>query len=128
MKQIKQKVRKEDKIKIKEISYAVGFRIGNNIYLNKELKAYPDLRKAILKHELEHTDGFSWKDIKLDLLGKNLKSVKSEYWKFIIKNPKSLIQFLPLLKINGKWTLDLMMLGGWLLFLLVLIIMINILR
>ena len=96
-------------IKIIEIDYAVGFRVGNDIYLNKKLKAYPSLRKAILKHELEHTDSLSWKDIKLDLTGKHLKSVKSAYWKFIINNPTAWLQFSPVLFIGKDNVWDFMM-------------------
>ena len=109
------------------INHSIAFRIGHKVYINKALKSYPKLFKAILRHESEHTDGFSWKDVKTDLTGdylgrlftknKDKRKLKKEYYKFIMKNPKALWQFSPFLCVDGEWSWDILMLLLWLLFL-----------
>ena len=105
-------------LNIIKINYAIAFRIGNTIYLNKNLDKYPRLKKAIIKHEESHTKGFGLKDIKIDLTGKYLKNVKKEYYKFLFKEKKAWYQLIPILKINGKWSLDLIMLIVWIMILI----------
>ncbi len=82
-------------IQIKQINYGIACRIGNIIYINKKLKNYPELYNAILRHEKAHTSGFSWKDIILDINNPHLKGLKRQYYSFILKNPSSLVEFLP---------------------------------
>lgn len=96
------------------ITHGVGFRVGNQIFLNENLKSNPELHNAILKHERKHTGRFSRADLELDLKGKHITGLKKQYYKFIINNPKSLTQFIPILKIDGNWTLDLGILFIWL--------------
>jgi len=105
-------------LNIVKINYAIAFRIGNIIYLNKNLDKYPELKKAIIKHELEHTKGFGLRDIITDLKGKHLNKVKKEYYKFLFTEKKAWYQFIPILKVKGKWSLDLITLMLWILFLI----------
>ena len=105
-------------MEIIEIDYGMAYRINDNIYLNKNLKKYPKLYKAILKHEKEHSDGFEFKDIMIDLKGKHLKEVKFDYYMFFIRHPKSLIHFLPVFRLENVWTFDFIMLLVWVLFLI----------
>jgi hypothetical protein len=64
--------------------------------MNKDLIKYDiPLYFAIFNHELQHSSGFSFKDIKLDLKNEDLKGMKKKYYKFILKHPKSWIEFLP---------------------------------
>jgi len=112
----------KDIIKIIKIDYAIAFRIKDKMYLNKNLEKYPQLKKALIKHELEHTNGFNLKDILLDLNGTHLSKVKRQYYKFLFKERKAWYQFLPLLKIENKWSFDIIMLIVWILFFLVIIL------
>jgi len=100
-------------IKIIKIDYALAFRIGNKIYLNKNLDKYKLLKEAIIKHELSHTSGFGLSDILTDLTGKHLKKVKRDYYKFLFTEKKAWYQFIPIMKIDGKWSIDLIMLIVW---------------
>ena len=82
-------------IKIKEIDYGIACRIGNDIYMNKNLMEYPRLYCAILNHELLHSPGFTLNDIFMDLHNNHLKGLKREYYSFILRNPRALVEFLP---------------------------------
>ena len=102
------------------IDYGIAFRIGNKIYLNKNLNKYPKLKKALINHELSHSNGLNLKDIMTDLNGEYLKDVKRDYYKFLFTEKKAWYQFLPLLKVENKWSWDLIMLSVWMLFFMVL--------
>ena len=83
-------------MKVKETEWGIACRIENTIYINKNLEKQDFmLYLAILNHELQHSSGYSWKDIKLDLRNEHLNGLKGKYYKFILKNPKSLVEFLP---------------------------------
>ena len=90
------------KTKLNYINSGIGCRIGDKIYLNKRLKSYPELHAAILKHENEHSSGFVLNDLILDIDNKHLKDVKKDYYFFILKNPSSWIEFLPVWKYDGR--------------------------
>jgi hypothetical protein len=93
-------------MKINLIDYGMAYRLGNEIYINKCIKNYPKLYKAIIKHEKEHTDNYTLKDILIDLKGNHLSGVKKDYYLFFIRHPRSLIHFCPIFKLNNKWTYD----------------------
>jgi len=93
-------------MKIRYINHGIGFRVGNTIYLNENLKKYPLLRLVIIDHEKNHTPGYSLKDFKHDLVGGNLKGFRRDMWKFMFKHPRAFSCFLPLNKIKGRWTFD----------------------
>jgi len=80
---------------MRKINHGIACRIGNTIYYNKKLEGYPDLLGAILKHEKNHTDTFTVRDVMLDLEIKELKGFKKRYYDFIINNPSSLTELLP---------------------------------
>jgi len=94
-------------MKVKYIDRGIGFRVKDTIYLNSALKQHPELHKAILRHEKRHTTGYAWSDVIMDVSNKELKDVKRDYYKFILKNPKSLYNFLPVIKIGKYWAIDL---------------------
>ena len=116
------------KEKIIFTDYGIGFKIRNKIYLNKNLKKYPKLYKAVLKHEQEHSDSFTKEDIYLDLEGKYLENVKKEYYLFIITHPRSWVQFFPLLIVDNTLTIDIIMLTLWIILFVILMIIINVIR
>ena len=103
----------EPKLKFKEIDYGIACRIEDTIYYNKNLKKYPELLKAILEHEKEHTLGFELQDIILDLNGTHLKEVKKEYYKFILLHPSSLTMLLPVLIYDKRTVIDPIILFLW---------------
>lgn len=83
-------------LKIIEVDNGIANNFGTYIEINKNLKKYPELYKAILDHEVEHTDKiFSAKDFKLDLLSASNINNIDLLW-FIKNHPKALTQFMPL--------------------------------
>tara|TARA_R100000501_G_C2595266_1_gene94027 strand:- start:104 stop:460 length:357 start_codon:yes stop_codon:yes gene_type:complete len=93
-------------MKIKYIDYGVGNRVSDIIYLNKNLKKYPKLHKAILKHEKKHTSNWDFSDFMLDLKNDEIKGVKKDFYKFLFKHPKSLLNYFPILKLGETWCID----------------------
>lgn len=106
--------------KIKSKSWGIASRIGDTIYINKALKNYPSLYKAILNHEKGHTNGFSIKDIGLDLINLHLKGKKLLYYKFILENPKSLAEFSPIWVYNSHLAINPLLLALYGLFMAIL--------
>ena len=102
-------------LNIQTIDFGIALRIGKTIYINKKIDKSSKLYNSLIKHESEHTDNFSLKDIKNDLSGKHLKGVKKEYYKFLFKNPKAWLQFLPIIRLEKKWIIDPIMIILWIL-------------
>jgi len=92
---------------IKEINYGTGNRVGDTIYINKDLHKYPRLHNAIMEHELKHTGGFKLKDLKLDLINNELKPVREDWFDFLLKHPRAWVNFSPVMRLDGEWTFDL---------------------
>lgn len=109
------------RLKIIEIDYGMAYRLGDKIYLNKNLKKYPKLYKAILKHEKEHSNNFTLNDILIDIQGKYLSKVKIDYYLFFIRYPKALVHFIPIFKLDNIWTIDILILSLWLLFFFIMV-------
>jgi len=81
-------------MEVEYVDWGLANNFGTHIELNKNLKQYPKLHYKILRHELRHTNKpFSKQDLKNDFLETKVSSV--ELIKFMIKNPKSMIQILP---------------------------------
>jgi hypothetical protein len=96
-------------MKIKYVDYAIANNFGTHIELNKNLREYPELHDAILSHELSHTDnpGFTKEDFLLDL-----SPGKVNYWKlyvWMMHNPKSFLQFMPVYKKDDTFIYDINM-------------------
>ena len=101
-----------DKIIIKNIDFAIAFRIGNTIYINKNIQRDSKLYNSLIKHELNHDSGnLTIKDIKNDLFGKSIN--KLEYYKFLLRNKSAWYQFSPVIRLEGKLIWDYQMLGIW---------------
>lgn len=88
----------------------VGCKIGNKIYIHPELYLFPNLYKAIIEHEKNHSVSYKLQDVKMDLVNEELKGHKKEFYKFIITHPRTMLGFLPIAKIGGKWVFDFTML------------------
>jgi len=104
----------------------IGCRISNEIYLNPKLIKGSKLHTAILKHEKGHTSRFTMHDLKHDLNNQELVGVKKDYWKFIMKHPRSLISFLPLCRVGKYWCFDISLSLIWLLAFVVFGVVVNI--
>lgn len=100
-------------MKIIKINHGIACRIGNKIYINKKLENYPKLNEAILRHEKEHSDNFNMNDIKIDLSISHLKGIKKEYYKFILQNPSSLTELLPISIYDKKIVFNPMLIVFW---------------
>lgn len=102
---------------IKFINFGIASRQGNTIYFNKKLKKIPLLYNKILLHELDHSEGFKLKDLLIDLKNQHLKGAKLEYYKFILKNPSSWVEFCPVWVYDGKLVINptILLLWGFLL-------------
>jgi len=92
---------------VKEINYGTGNRVGDTIYINKDLKKYPGLYEAVLAHEMKHTGGFKLKDIKLDLINEDIKDTGDSWSRFIWSHPRAWVNFLPVMKLGNDWAFDL---------------------
>ena len=101
-------------MKVEYINTGTGNRVGDTIYLNRKLKNYPRLHDAIISHEKKHTGTITIKDFLLDVRNKELKGIKTQYYKFILNNPETWWNFLPIMKIKNSWTYDLNILILWL--------------
>lgn len=93
-------------IKLKYVNFGIASRQNNIIFINQALKQYPDLHKAILEHEKAHSSGLTWQDLTMDLKNSHLKGLKRQYYQFILKNPKSLIEFMPLWVYEGNLVMN----------------------
>ena len=103
-------------LKVIPYEWGIASRVGNDIYINKKILEDKELLAAILVHENLHTETLTWKDMLVDLNGEGLQEVKGKYWGFVLTNPESWLQFLPVWKypLSG-WAIDWFMLIFWLL-------------
>ena len=102
-----------------EIKYSkntVGCRVDGEIFIHPELYKYPKLYHAIVEHEKRHSNSLKFKDVGLDLVNRELKSVKKDFYKFIITHPRSMLGWLPVTKIGKYWAFDAQLAVAWLMF------------
>jgi hypothetical protein len=108
------KSKKKEKIKL--VPFGIASRIGDTIYINENLKKHNlSLYQAILDHEKEHSSGFELKDITLDLRNSHLKGNKLKYYGFILKNPGTLIEFVPIYRYDGTFVINPLLLLSYIL-------------
>jgi len=93
-------------MKIEYTNFGLASRVGNIIYLNKRLLKHPELHDALLRHEKAHTSGFSWQDIKIDIINPHLKGVKLKYWAFLLSTPQSWVEVMPIYYKDGNLLLN----------------------
>lgn len=102
-------------VKIIEVPYGIASRSGKDIYINRNLKEYPKLRKALISHELEHSSSYKFNDLKIEFSISQLKDLKKEYYKFIFTNPSSWIEYVPIWISNKQLKVSPSLLIFWLL-------------
>ncbi len=87
----------EQQLNIVYRNWGISDRFNDGtIEINKNLDKYPKLKRAILAHEVDHTNqsGFTRKDFLHDISSPD-KVDMFEMMKFVIKHPRSWFQFLP---------------------------------
>jgi len=105
-------------MKIIKTKYGIASRVGDDIFINKELLKYPKLYWAILDHEMSHTSGWTLHDLKIDLTNKHLNGLKKDYYNFILTHPKSWTEFLPINLYKGNVSFNLTLIIFYSLFLI----------
>jgi hypothetical protein len=82
-------------MRIEYVNHGIGNRFDDHIEINKNLLNYPEIYKKVLTHELSHSNEiFTVKDLLLDLNDSGINRL--DLFKFMIKNPRSLSQLLPI--------------------------------
>ena len=100
-------------MEIREVDFGIASNFGDYIEINKNLRNYPKLRRAILDHEFGHTNrkGFTKEDLMHDL--KEVKVSNFELLKFMVHNPKSFYQLLPFYYKQGRIYYDINLIIIW---------------
>lgn len=101
-------------MEIRYVPFGIANNFGEYIEVNENLKKYPKLHDAILRHELSHTNipGFTLKDFMLDMSAPQKISNK-QLISFMIHHPRAMKQFLPIYKQEGTIFYDINMLIVW---------------
>ena len=76
------------------VTYGIGNKIGDKIYLNKALLNYPELHNKVLEHELKHMRGDKHVDFK--------EPFDTSITLFFLKHPSAWCQILPIWFIGNK--------------------------
>lgn len=108
----------KEEIVIIPTKWGLASRVGNKVYISKDINKKSMLYKQLIKHELEHTSGFKLKDILLDLQGKHLGEVKGQYYLFLFTHPKTWSMYFPIWKYEKDWTIDYTLTFVYLIFIL----------
>ena len=99
---------------IKYVNGGIANNYGTHIELNKNLTKYPALHDQILSHELKHADlKFSKDDFLVDLTESSINNY--QMIKFMLKNPRSFSQLLPITLKNKKIYYDINAMIVWVL-------------
>jgi len=112
----------EQELKIVYRDYGIADRFDDGtIELNRNLDKYPELKRAIIQHEIKHTNNprFNKQDLLHDLSTQD--QVRTWHMiQFIFKNPKAFMQFVPLYYTKERgWIKDNNLIVIWSFFLLI---------
>ena len=106
----------DEQLKIVYRGYGIADRFPDGIIeMNKHLKDYPKLHKALRQHEARHTNNtkFNREDLIHDLSTPNQIDTWS-MMKFMVRHPFSLVQFLPVYWTKKRgWIIDFNLIIGW---------------
>jgi len=91
----------------------VGCNVGGKIFIHPQLYTAPELYTAVVRHEKKHSKGFNRHDVAIDLFNDELKDCKGDFYKFMLKHPRTFLSYLPVTKIGRYWGFDLQMLVAW---------------
>lgn len=101
-------------VKIKEVSYGIASRCGDVIRINNKLNDYPELRQAIIDHEMHHSPNYSFDDLSMEFCIPQLRGLKLQYYKFIITHPNSWTEYSPIIIEDKKLKVSPSILIFWL--------------
>ncbi len=82
-------------VKIIKTNYGIASRCGDVIRFNRRLDKYPELKKAIISHEMDHSPDFNFDDLTIEFSISQLKGLKWKYYKFILTNPSCWTEYSP---------------------------------
>lgn len=88
----------EQKLQIIYRNYGIADRFEDGtIELNRKLDKYPELKKALIQHELKHTNNprINKQDFLHDLSSQD-KIRTWDLMRFMVRHPLALVQFLPI--------------------------------
>jgi hypothetical protein len=95
------------KRRIEYIDDGIGFTMHDGvILLNKNLKKYPLLHKAVIDHEIGHKD-YKNLDEAISDTWYDMNSYNPDLAKFCLTHPKALTAFFPLRRYKGEYQLNL---------------------
>lgn len=94
-------------MKIIKTDYGIASRVGETIYVNKRLSQDPILYEAVIKHEKSHTKGNTLVDFLLDLKFEFISPLRKRYYKFVLENPSSWVEFSPITFFHRKMQINL---------------------
>ena len=101
-------------VEIKEVNHGIASRCGDIIRINKKLNEYPNLRQAIIDHEMSHSSNYNFDDLSMEFSIPQLRGYKLEYYKFILTHPSSWTEYLPIIIEDKKLKLSPSILIFWL--------------
>ena len=91
----------------------VGCSVGGKIFIHPKLYTVPELYHAVVSHEKKHSNGLNAHDIAIDIFNDELKDCKGEFYRFMLRNPRTFLGYLPITKVGRYWGFDLQMLVAW---------------
>lgn len=94
-------------LSIIEVDNCIGLRSRDKVYIHKNLVHYPALREKVIAHEMNHSEipGLRVWEWRMDF-GAFSDILSNDGLRFIKSNPKSLMQLLPVQRINGMLLID----------------------
>jgi hypothetical protein len=100
-------------VKVIETEYGIASRSDNEIFINRRLNKYPELKDAIIDHEMHHSFGYSFDDLTMEFGIPQLDGFKLQYYKFILTNPSTWTEYSPIWIQNKEIKLSPTMLFFW---------------
>lgn len=101
-------------VKIIETEYGIASRSGNIISVNRRLNKYPELKEAIIDHEMYHSFNYNFDDLSMEFGIPQLDGFKLQYYKFILTNPSTWTEYSPICIQNKQIKLSPTMFLFWL--------------
>jgi hypothetical protein len=89
-------------VRLEFTNYGLAYKIGNTIFMNRNLLKYPKYCEQVFDHELRHSDTYTKKDFGMDL-------VEGDLWenmKFMLRHPGSMTQLIPFGWKRGVFFID----------------------
>ena len=83
-------------VKTIDTEYGIASRSGDVISINRRLKKFPELREAIIDHEMDHSSKYNFDDLTMDAGIHQLEGFKWQYYRFILSNPSTWTELSPI--------------------------------